>query len=1503
MTNEIFNTLSSDFIQVLVDASVKGIVLFGLAWGAAQAFKKRSAAAKHIVWALAVAGFILLPVMSAILPEWRIPLLSLSASEQEAPANEAWTMHGKTVFFPAGGHAAPISMDLSVFENAPNESVPSTLQTPGEADGRRANPVIPASAYERSAFVDGDVEKDAPWNGYAIGFLVWLLGAAAIVARIGLGHLKVARIGKTAAPIEGEDFKAALETVKQRIGIRYPVSVLESDRISIPITWGVFRPAIVFPTHASEWPEERFQLVLLHELAHVKRLDYLTHIATYAARAFYWFHPLVWIAARCLRKERERACDDFVLQTGANAEEYATSLLDAVKQLREPRRAVIPAVAMARQTNIEGRLLSILDKTKKRTGVSRRALLFSTCAFLLLVSPLASLDLFSASSPAVSNGELKIVDALGDAIPEGTITIDGKKYPFEDGRWAPEDGITGSKKVSIYSPGYVVLSPNLDFPLTKTHEYWLEYTCSLEIVVYHDKEKQNTVSNAEVILWEGPRVQRPVLSELKLSGGTPNGPIERTVRLEKEGFRVIQADDELYAPLKPKQGEYGAVLEGDLIVGVGGCMTGPDLHPVYQWKEPAGWPYFYPYKQGASRRLRAWDALTAHVGCESGSYKQDYLELARGDLWFANYITNIGPSSRGEQLATATTDAHGCCRFENLQAGTYHVQALKGDSRSSLVAIHPAQTGAELFMHESCVLTVRVSKDLPGHQPTLAGKIQNADVQIKSLDGGTALYSDVTGEVGFALFKDFPWGKYVATVTPPPDSNLEPKTQEFEVVDNFCDVDVTYESDIKLYSVSGTIVDANTKKPVERTALFAYRSSDPSGSCGNAVSDNEGRFLFTNLMPGEYNLNLCLDRDHFKGYLAAGRYIHADGWSSMGGNITRDVKVVDENVDGVQFEVIPAVKTRIVGQVVKSDGSPAAGAYVIPKNQMLGFLEADNRADAEGRFDFTIATASDMKEIPNGGGSSGSYGMAGFGGNSSVEKDQAPKSAFTLTACLVEEMQSLDGMTYSGTGGRPHLGRTLAEGAVNIPVALGETAENIKITLHDVDSSHTLVGKITTDSGELPEKMRVSVRQDKDNYPVEVASDGSFEVKGLHPGKVSINVSPYGRKEKIEGFGEVSVGDYCSEKLEVDIPKDVEEVKIDIPLARSGHIAGAAYDDAGKPLDGGNIIANGEKSHGFAKTNRNGKFWIDGLRLGVPHEIRIGERSNDYYGKLSRKNVLPGDDEITIGMQSLKGSVVDANSGQPISGVDVGPLMRVNVSLPIMDMPGRMETDSDGRFYLKCGLPGTYEYIAIKDGFEPAWFSMTAPMEKPIQVELSPSQCSLTVAVTLDGKPWIDKNMVLGLLYDGAQLKSVAQSDPEKPGVYTVTAIKPGKATLFARRQSHEGFLRGYPQEIEIVKGSNNASMELVPMHGFWIILTTQDGKPVGDKVEFAFPDFPELESNAINSIRNKDSFRLEMPQGRHRLIVNVPGYQTVDFYPNDRVDFSQSKSNYQDISIELQPE
>ena len=152
---------------------------------------------------------------------------------------------------------------------------------------------------------------------------------------------------------EGE-WGELLRDLAARLGLSRRVTLLAGPLAPMPMTWGWLRPVILLPDDSDSWAVERRRDVLLHELAHIKRLDCPTQALARLVCALYWFNPLAWLAAHRLRVSAQRACDDMVLLAGSRASEYAMHLLDLARSVRSRHHHAFAALAMARPSHLEG---------------------------------------------------------------------------------------------------------------------------------------------------------------------------------------------------------------------------------------------------------------------------------------------------------------------------------------------------------------------------------------------------------------------------------------------------------------------------------------------------------------------------------------------------------------------------------------------------------------------------------------------------------------------------------------------------------------------------------------------------------------------------------------------------------------------------------------------------------------------------------------------------------------------------------------------------------------------------------------------------------------------------------------------------------------------------------------------------------------------------------------------------------------------------------------------
>jgi beta-lactamase regulating signal transducer with metallopeptidase domain len=225
-----------------------------------------------------------------------------------------------------------------------------------------------------------------PWT--TVLGMAWMAGAALVLARLAWGWGALAALALRARPVDDAGWQALLAECSAALGVRRRVRLLRAPEVGTPLTWGTLRPAIVLPAGADDWPRGHRRAVLLHELAHVRRLDCLLQLFAHLSCALWWFHPGAWWAAHRLGTERERACDERVLRAGVRPSEYAECLLRIADSVRGTG-AVGPAIVAAgflRRSQLRVRLRAVLG-SGARPAPSRAASLVTAaaCAALVLI--------------------------------------------------------------------------------------------------------------------------------------------------------------------------------------------------------------------------------------------------------------------------------------------------------------------------------------------------------------------------------------------------------------------------------------------------------------------------------------------------------------------------------------------------------------------------------------------------------------------------------------------------------------------------------------------------------------------------------------------------------------------------------------------------------------------------------------------------------------------------------------------------------------------------------------------------------------------------------------------------------------------------------------------------------------------------------------------------------------------------------------------------------------
>jgi len=249
-----------------------------------------------------------------------------------------------------------------------------------------ALPRIPVSLLPR---LDPGVSAGPGWR--AVLFGLWAAGALAVAARLAVGWMRVRRLWLDATPLQDSGWIAERDEAARRLALGRPVCLKESAGVSVAMTSGWRRPFLLVGRAARLWAVERRRVVLLHELAHVKRADWPALLLAELAVAVYWFHPLAQWLGRIARREAEQACDELVIAAGTKPSVYAGHLLGIFRSLGSPEHEVAPALGIARPRHFEARLRAILDPQSSPAGQRGRAG-FATAGLLAAFAAVASLD-------------------------------------------------------------------------------------------------------------------------------------------------------------------------------------------------------------------------------------------------------------------------------------------------------------------------------------------------------------------------------------------------------------------------------------------------------------------------------------------------------------------------------------------------------------------------------------------------------------------------------------------------------------------------------------------------------------------------------------------------------------------------------------------------------------------------------------------------------------------------------------------------------------------------------------------------------------------------------------------------------------------------------------------------------------------------------------------------------------------------------------------------------
>ena len=387
---------------------LKATLLLSATLLAARLLRRAPAASRHWLWTVAFAAVLALPLLAVALPALYVPM----------PTGRL-TNGADTV-----GEGRLTSRPYTVGEGR----LTSGADTVG--DGRLTS---------------------RPYTGNSPGFsrpstrtlllTVWVGGTLAAVAALLLGLIRVRRLVHTSEDMVDAAWTDAADALGARLGLRRPARLFVSPAVGTPMAGGVWRPAIYLPSSARDWSAEQRDVVLAHELAHLAGQDPLRHVAARLAVAFYWFHPLAWMAARQASAAREQACDEAVLALGTKPSAYARVLLDLASSLR-PAPAGLAALPMIERSHLERRVMAILNNARPWGigGASLRvpALALALCTLVVAsmqprvqASPVSVAIVTPPARPAASPAPASVAPASASALDATPVVMPPAALPAQ----------------------------------------------------------------------------------------------------------------------------------------------------------------------------------------------------------------------------------------------------------------------------------------------------------------------------------------------------------------------------------------------------------------------------------------------------------------------------------------------------------------------------------------------------------------------------------------------------------------------------------------------------------------------------------------------------------------------------------------------------------------------------------------------------------------------------------------------------------------------------------------------------------------------------------------------------------------------------------------------------------------------------------------------------------------------------------------------------------------
>jgi beta-lactamase regulating signal transducer with metallopeptidase domain len=311
--------LANTFPGFVLTFAVRVFALGFLCAAGLWLFRVRNSAVQYAVWRLILFAMLAMPITLAVMPAIGFPRL---------PAIQVAT---QIEWLSSPSHPEQKKQFRSV-----------DIQAPHVAESPRSS------------------VSTVPWALIGLAFYAFVAGI--LISRIVLGWALMSRLARRMERLDDPRLLERVNHQRETLGLFIFPEFRAGETVTVPVTFGWKNPTVLLPAGWRDWPADKLDLVLAHELSHVQRSDYLIRIASALNKSLYWFHPLSWWLDKRLTELGEHLSDDAALAAvSARRERYAEILGDFAGLLGRSLNRFKIGIAMSVAAPGSPRIKRILD--------------------------------------------------------------------------------------------------------------------------------------------------------------------------------------------------------------------------------------------------------------------------------------------------------------------------------------------------------------------------------------------------------------------------------------------------------------------------------------------------------------------------------------------------------------------------------------------------------------------------------------------------------------------------------------------------------------------------------------------------------------------------------------------------------------------------------------------------------------------------------------------------------------------------------------------------------------------------------------------------------------------------------------------------------------------------------------------------------------------------------------------------------------------------------------